>query len=174
MPQALSLPAALFGLLACQLAGEVLKSVFALPIPGPVLGMAILTAVIALRDRNKTDAQAARPGQLARVSALVAEPRGEPAPEAASPTACTCAACAPKLAIQSAKRKRRLAPINSCHSPLAWPMSAGAHAHKAAMAGLAWSMNCWHRFLMALPAPYKVREPPVLLPTKPCSGSPAR
>lgn len=76
MPQALSLPAALFGLLACQLAGEVLKSVFALPIPGPVLGMAILTAVIALRDRNKTDAQAARPGQLDRVADLLLKTMG--------------------------------------------------------------------------------------------------
>ncbi|QRE75751.1 CidA/LrgA family protein [Methylobacterium aquaticum] len=39
-------------LLLCQLAGEILARAFALPVPGPVVGMALLLAVLALRDRR--------------------------------------------------------------------------------------------------------------------------
>ena len=38
-------------ILACQLAGEVLTRGLALPVPGPVLGMVALFAVLALRAR---------------------------------------------------------------------------------------------------------------------------
>lgn len=38
-------------ILACQLAGEVLTRGLALPVPGPVLGMVALLAVLALRAR---------------------------------------------------------------------------------------------------------------------------
>ena len=39
-------------LLLCQLAGEILARAFALPVPGPVVGMALLLAVLALRYRR--------------------------------------------------------------------------------------------------------------------------
>lgn len=39
-------------LLLCQLAGEILARTFALPVPGPVLGMALLLGVLVLRDRR--------------------------------------------------------------------------------------------------------------------------
>ncbi|AWN45822.1 CidA/LrgA family protein [Methylobacterium terrae] len=39
-------------LLLCQLAGEILARTFALPVPGPVVGMALLLGVLALRDRR--------------------------------------------------------------------------------------------------------------------------
>ncbi|SFU61160.1 Putative effector of murein hydrolase LrgA, UPF0299 family [Methylobacterium sp. 174MFSha1.1] len=39
-------------LLLCQLAGEILARTFALPVPGPVLGMALLLGVLTLRDRR--------------------------------------------------------------------------------------------------------------------------
>jgi holin-like protein len=41
----------LFVLLFCQLAGEVVARGLGLPVPGPVLGLALLTAGLALRDR---------------------------------------------------------------------------------------------------------------------------
>ena len=49
------MPAALFILIGCQLVGEVLRAAFHLPIPGPVIGMFLLTAVLASRDRGKAD-----------------------------------------------------------------------------------------------------------------------
>jgi holin-like protein len=39
-------------LLLCQLAGEILARTFALPVPGPVVGMALLLGVLILRDRR--------------------------------------------------------------------------------------------------------------------------
>lgn len=39
-------------LLLCQLAGEIVARAFALPVPGPVVGMALLLGVMALRDRR--------------------------------------------------------------------------------------------------------------------------
>ena len=53
------MPAALFTLLACQLLGEVVHDLLRLPVPGPVLGMVLLTAWLALRDRGKAEAPAA-------------------------------------------------------------------------------------------------------------------
>jgi putative effector of murein hydrolase LrgA (UPF0299 family) len=47
------MPAALFILIGCQLIGEVLRAAFHLPIPGPVIGMFLLTAALAVRDRGK-------------------------------------------------------------------------------------------------------------------------
>lgn len=41
----------LFILLFCQLAGEVVARGLGLPVPGPVLGLALLTVGLALRDR---------------------------------------------------------------------------------------------------------------------------
>jgi len=46
------MPAALFILLGCQLIGEVLRAAFHLPIPGPVIGMFLLTAALASRQRG--------------------------------------------------------------------------------------------------------------------------
>jgi holin-like protein len=42
---------ALAALLLCQLAGEALARAFALPIPGPVIGMALLFAALLARGR---------------------------------------------------------------------------------------------------------------------------
>jgi putative effector of murein hydrolase LrgA (UPF0299 family) len=41
----------LFVLLACQLVGETIVRALGLPIPGPVLGIILLVAVLALRQR---------------------------------------------------------------------------------------------------------------------------
>src|SRR5690349_16113967 len=41
-------------ILLCQLVGEVIVRGFGWPVPGPVLGMLILLAVLSLRDRVKT------------------------------------------------------------------------------------------------------------------------
>jgi len=43
--------AALTLLLACQLAGETLARLLALPVPGPVLGLVLLLGLLALRRR---------------------------------------------------------------------------------------------------------------------------
>jgi putative effector of murein hydrolase LrgA (UPF0299 family) len=42
---------ALFALLGCQLAGEAVSQALHLPVPGPVLGMVLLTAVLVWRGR---------------------------------------------------------------------------------------------------------------------------
>jgi holin-like protein len=42
---------ALLVLIGCQLAGELLRSALALPVPGPVIGMFMLAAVLAFRSR---------------------------------------------------------------------------------------------------------------------------
>jgi holin-like protein len=47
---------ALLTLIGCQLAGELLRSALALPVPGPVIGMFMLTATLAFRSRySKTN-----------------------------------------------------------------------------------------------------------------------
>jgi holin-like protein len=61
------MPAALFILIGCQLIGEVLRAAFHLPIPGPVIGMFLLTAALASRDRGKADDDGA-PSPLQRAS----------------------------------------------------------------------------------------------------------
>jgi holin-like protein len=50
-----AVPAAVFILIGCQLVGEVLHAALHLPIPGPVIGMFLLTAVLASRQRGKPD-----------------------------------------------------------------------------------------------------------------------
>jgi holin-like protein len=52
---------ALTVILICQLVGEVVVRGSGLPVPGPVLGMVLLLAILALRDRFP--AAAATPGQ---------------------------------------------------------------------------------------------------------------
>lgn len=48
-------------ILICQLVGEVVVRGSGVPVPGPVLGMVLLLAILALRDRFR--AAAAAPGQ---------------------------------------------------------------------------------------------------------------
>ncbi len=48
---------AILMLLGCQLAGEVLARGLALPVPGPVIGMAILFAALQARARWRPDAE---------------------------------------------------------------------------------------------------------------------
>jgi putative effector of murein hydrolase LrgA (UPF0299 family) len=63
---------ALFALLGCQLAGEVLRNLLHLPIPGPVIGMILLTAGLAVRDRNTGPDEARRaPSALDRLSGVL-------------------------------------------------------------------------------------------------------
>ncbi|MGO8739471.1 CidA/LrgA family protein [Rhodoblastus sp.] len=65
--------AAFAGLLACQLAGEFLVHAFALPLPGPVLGMFLLFAFLLLRGgRGGVSPQlgAAADGLLGHLSLL--------------------------------------------------------------------------------------------------------
>ena len=61
---------ALTTLLVFQLVGEVLALVFALPVPGPVIGMALLFAAIAIRDRVSEQLRSTANGLLQHLSLL--------------------------------------------------------------------------------------------------------
>lgn len=50
------MPTAVFILIGCQLLGELIRKAFSLPIPGPVVGMFLLAAVLVLRGRDTDDA----------------------------------------------------------------------------------------------------------------------
>jgi holin-like protein len=69
-PQAVtetSMPAALFILIGCQLIGEVLRAGLHLPVPGPVIGMFLLAAVLAGR-RSGTPGDTPAPSPLQRTA----------------------------------------------------------------------------------------------------------
>lgn len=55
----------LFILLACQLAGEIIARGLGLPIPGPVIGIVLLFALLAVQGRRK-GAASAETGAVAR------------------------------------------------------------------------------------------------------------
>lgn len=57
-------------LLVFQLFGEVLSRALSLPIPGPVIGMALLFAVLALRGGPSTDLRNTAQGLLQHLSLL--------------------------------------------------------------------------------------------------------
>lgn len=57
-------------LLACQLAGEVVTRLLGLPVPGPVLGMVILFAALAIRGHVPDDVAAVSGGLLQNLSLL--------------------------------------------------------------------------------------------------------
>ena len=61
--------AALLALLACQLLGELLRAALHLPIPGPVIGMFLLAAMLAWQARRKP--ARAIPAELDRVAELL-------------------------------------------------------------------------------------------------------
>lgn len=61
---------ALTTLLVFQLVGEVLALVFALPVPGPVIGMALLFAAIAIRDQVPEQLRSTANGLLQHLSLL--------------------------------------------------------------------------------------------------------
>jgi holin-like protein len=46
---------ALFLLLGCQLVGETLRDVAHVPVPGPVIGMLLLTAILIVRPQSRSD-----------------------------------------------------------------------------------------------------------------------
>jgi holin-like protein len=50
---------AIFTLLACQLAGEIVSQVLHVPVPGPVLGMVLLVSLLVWRGRLGRDLEAA-------------------------------------------------------------------------------------------------------------------
>lgn len=52
-PSQMMIPAFLV-LLACELAGDLLHQMFALPVPGPVIGMSILAAALVFRREEPT------------------------------------------------------------------------------------------------------------------------
>jgi holin-like protein len=62
--------AALTTLLVYQLAGEVLAQALALPVPGPVIGMALLFATLALRRGASAGLRDTANGLLAHLSLL--------------------------------------------------------------------------------------------------------
>ncbi len=65
------MPGAFLALLASQLLGELLRAAFGLPIPGPVIGMFLLAAILVLRGRRV--AGAGIPAPLERTAeALIA------------------------------------------------------------------------------------------------------
>ncbi|MBD3763465.1 MAG: CidA/LrgA family protein [Rhodobacterales bacterium] len=57
-------------LLSCQLAGETAARALALPLPGPVLGMLILTAALALRPGLQARMEPLAQGILGNLSLL--------------------------------------------------------------------------------------------------------
>lgn len=57
-------------LLCCQLGGEVLARLLHLPVPGPVLGMSFLFAVLLLRPRTLVTIQDTSSGLLRHLSIL--------------------------------------------------------------------------------------------------------
>lgn len=57
-------------LLVFQLLGEVISRTLALPIPGPVIGMALLFAALAVRDGPSTDLRDTAQGLLQHLSLL--------------------------------------------------------------------------------------------------------
>lgn len=59
------MPAAFFILIACQLLGESLRLVLALPVPGPVIGLFLLAGALAWRNAG---AAAAEPTPLDRAA----------------------------------------------------------------------------------------------------------
>ncbi|PWW03870.1 putative effector of murein hydrolase LrgA (UPF0299 family) [Hoeflea marina] len=57
-------------ILGCQLAGELFSQVLALPIPGPVIGMVILFAMLMIRGQVPAPLQATADGLLSHLSLL--------------------------------------------------------------------------------------------------------
>ena len=62
--------AALTVLLVCQLVGEVVVVAFSLPVPGPVVGMALLFLALSLRGRVSDDLRDTANGLLRHLSLL--------------------------------------------------------------------------------------------------------
>ena len=58
---------ALAGLLACQLAGEILVRALMLPLPGPVAGLGLLFGFLLWRGRSRSDPVEAIPPDLGKV-----------------------------------------------------------------------------------------------------------
>lgn len=61
---------AILGLLACQLAGEVIARLASLPVPGPVLGMVFLLVALLVRGRVPESLESVSGGLLAHLSLL--------------------------------------------------------------------------------------------------------
>lgn len=61
---------ALATLLCCQLAGELIARLIALPVPGPVLGLLLLLALLAVRRGAPAELQSVADGLLRHLSLL--------------------------------------------------------------------------------------------------------
>lgn len=62
---------ALLAILLCQLAGEAAARLLALPVPGPVIGMALLFAALQVRRFRRPDAAPAKETPLGAASAFL-------------------------------------------------------------------------------------------------------
>jgi holin-like protein len=67
---------AIFTLLVCELIGELLRSALDLPIPGPVIGMLLLAAGLAVRDRGREPVAAAPSPALDRTAGALVKHMG--------------------------------------------------------------------------------------------------
>ncbi len=63
--------AAIAGLLACQLFGEILVRALLLPLPGPVAGLGLMFLFLVWRGRGRSDPAEAVPQELGRVSDML-------------------------------------------------------------------------------------------------------
>ncbi len=63
--------AAILLLLACQLAGEAVARLLALPVPGPVIGLVVLLALLAMRRRVRPDAAPVEATPLGAVTGFI-------------------------------------------------------------------------------------------------------
>lgn len=62
---------ALLTLIGCQLAGELVRAVFGLPIPGPVIGMFMLATGLAVRSRYAKPGEGAFDRALQRIADML-------------------------------------------------------------------------------------------------------
>jgi holin-like protein len=67
---------AMFILLGCELLGQLLRSALHLPIPGPVIGMLVLAAGMALLGQDQTLTRSAPASPLDRTAGMLLEHMG--------------------------------------------------------------------------------------------------
>jgi len=67
---------AIFILLGCELFGEVVRGALHMPIPGPVIGMVVLTIGLALRQQRQAPARTPVPTSLDQAAATLFEYMG--------------------------------------------------------------------------------------------------
>jgi holin-like protein len=71
MAREVAMVTALAGLIGCQLMGEVAREALHLPIPGPVIGMFLLAAVLVVVNRKRSPERMAVPPALGQAAAAL-------------------------------------------------------------------------------------------------------